>query len=142
MTVFSFILFHWKFKLFLRFYISKMLGQGSNDLWSSVKQIFSSLFSRKTHSSKLQSALWTGAVSAWRMLKTRFSPSWMPEKEEEKLFANWDKIYEQIRVSKLAKGEVSKSPENPRELHQYNVMPILTKQHQTISKLQPSNWGL
>ena len=54
---------------------------------------------------------------------------WISKKEEELLFRNWHKIYEEIRNKKISSRIIRKSIEKSTDLHKENVIEAILKDH-------------
>ncbi len=92
------------------------------------KSLLKLLFIKNAHSSKLQTAIFNAANSLRDTFKSKIK-RWVSKKEEELLFRNWHKIYEEIRNKKISSGIIRKSIEKSTELHKENVIEAIVKDH-------------
>ena len=126
----------WKFKMLFRFYGVGRRARKRQSLLRSIGRGASGLYSSKGHQTKLQTAVRNGLTSLWGMAVSRMSPNWLPRADEEKMFANWDAIYQEIRGSKIEQGLVEPSPLKSADVHARNVIPLLAREHSGVHILK------
>ena len=124
------------FKIFFLFTFYKYKNKSS--IFKNLKSLFSLLFSKNNHDSKLQTALknaFNSMIDTIRSKKKR----WITRKEEKLLFSEWNEIYKNIRRKKIASGAIEKSPTESTELHKVNVISAIVKDHSTEKRFLITN---
>ena len=124
------------FKIFFLFTFYKHKNKSS--IFKNLKSLFSLLFSKNNHDSKLQTALknaFNSMIDTIRSKKKR----WITRKEEKLLFSEWNEIYKNIRRKKIASGAIEKSPTESTELHKVNVISAIVKDHSTEKRFLITN---
>ena len=109
-----------------------------SSVYENFKSLFSLLFRKDDHDSKLQTALLNAFNSMKDTIRSK-KKRWISKDEEKLLFAEWDKVYRNIRNKKISSGVVEKSPEESTELHKVNVISAIIKDHSTKKRFLISN---
>jgi hypothetical protein len=105
-----------------RFYGAERSGGEGAGIFRWLLSGVAGLFGSKTHSSKFQTAMRNGLGTLWTTFICQFGTRWMPVSEERAMFADWDRIYREIRTDKIKRGQVQATPADPKELHLENVI--------------------
>lgn len=113
---------YWKLRWVFRFYGAERSGGEGAGIFRWLLSGVAGLFGSKTHSSKFQTAMRNGLGTLWTTFICQFGTRWMPVSEERAMFADWDRIYREIRTDKIKRGQVQATPADPKELHLENVI--------------------
>ena len=124
-------LFAWKLRMYLRFYGAKRRLRERTGLVTSLRRAIRGLVQASGHDSKLQTAFRNGLTSGWETLRCRFGPRWISRTDERHLFADWDRVYREVRQAKLAAGALDQTVADTAELHRTNVIGALIRDHST-----------
>ena len=124
----------WKLRMFKRFYTAHRIGLNKKPLLDRVLDLLMSL-GKKKHNTRLQTAIHNGLESALTTFIVQFKPAWLNRKQEELIFANWDKIYRELRLKKISQRAAEFYPEDTTELHKTNVIKLLKIEHNVRYKV-------
>ncbi|MCA9798875.1 MAG: B12-binding domain-containing radical SAM protein [Cyanobacteria bacterium HKST-UBA04] len=127
-------LFWAKCRFYLKFYCFSPHAKRSRSGLAFLRQAIGSFFSRNGHQSRMQSALTAGVRSGWHTLVVQFTPPWIPRAEEDALFADWDRLYRDIRQNRQQQRPALHYPANTTLLHKQAVQHMLGHEHAGLDK--------
>ena len=131
-------LLYYKIYFLFTFYKEKNKSSIKSSIFKKFKFLINLILRKDSHDSKLQTAL-TNAINSMKDTIRSKRVRWMPKDEEKLLFAEWDKIYRNIRNKKISSGAIEKSPAESTELHKVNVITAIIKEHSTEKRFSISN---
>ena len=131
-------LLYYKIYFLFTFYKEKNKSSIKSSIFKKFKFLINLILRKDSHESKLQTAL-TNAINSMKDTIRSKRVRWMSKDEEKLLFAEWDKIYRNIRNKKISSGAIEKSPAESTELHKVNVITAIIKEHSTEKRFSISN---
>ena len=131
-------LLYYKIYFLFTFYKEKNKSSIKSSIFKKFKFLINLMLRKDSHESKLQTAL-TNAINSMKDTIRSKRVRWMSKDEEKLLFAEWDKIYRNIRNKKISSGAIEKSPAESTELHKVNVITAIIKEHSTEKRFSISN---
>ena len=131
-------LLYYKIYFLFTFYKEKNKSSIKSSIFKKFKFLINLILRKDSHDSKLQTAL-TNAINSMKDTIRSKRVRWMSKDEEKLLFAEWDKIYRNIRNKKISSGAIEKSPAESTELHKVNVITAIIKEHSTEKRFSISN---
>ena len=131
-------LLYYKIYFLFTFYKEKNNSSIKSSIFKKFKFLINLMLRKDSHESKLQTAL-TNAINSMKDTIRSKRVRWMSKDEEKLLFAEWDKIYRNIRNKKISSGAIEKSPAESTELHKVNVITAIIKEHSTEKRFSISN---
>tara|TARA_X000000950_G_C13882628_1_gene647493 strand:+ start:179 stop:1921 length:1743 start_codon:yes stop_codon:yes gene_type:complete len=131
-------LLYYKIYFLFTFYKEKNNSSIKSSIFKKFKFLINLILRKDSHDSKLQTAL-TNAINSMKDTIRSKRVRWMSKDEEKLLFAEWDKIYRNIRNKKISSGAIEKSPAESTELHKVNVITAIIKEHSTEKRFSISN---
>ncbi|MAH89191.1 MAG: cobalamin B12-binding protein [Pelagibacterales bacterium] len=127
-------LLYYKIYFLYKFYAEK----NKSSIFENFRSLIKLFFTKSTHDSKLQTALFNALNSFKDTIRSR-KKRWLSKKEEEFLFKEWDNIYRNIRNKKISSGVIEKSTDQFTDLHKVNVISAIVKDHSTKKQFLISN---
>lgn len=126
-------LFYWRLRYMAAFYGTRLRVLGLKTVLGSIFEALSG----QSHHSKLQTALRVALKNGLASLKLLlFGERWMPQDEEERLFAPWPEIYREIARRRCEAGIQAPAPLDSRALQHNNFTRTLRSDHDVSRRLQ------